>query len=44
MLSGCTIAETSTDDVGRQFQDGIQGGGQIVPNNPTADAFGPEYN
>ncbi|MFY8216713.1 MAG: hypothetical protein ACOVMP_08955 [Chthoniobacterales bacterium] len=44
LLGGCAVSETSTDDVGRQFQQGLQGGGQIVPNDPTSDSYGPEYN
>jgi len=44
LLGGCTVAETSTDDVGRQLQQGLQGGGQLVPNDPTSDSFGSEYN
>lgn len=42
-LSGCAVTEGSIDEVGHQFQRGIQGGGQIVPNDPTEDSFGPEY-
>jgi predicted small secreted protein len=38
-LSGCAV----TEGVGQQFQRGIQGGGQIVPNDPLRDDFGPEY-
>jgi hypothetical protein len=44
IYTGCALTETSTDDVGDQFQEGIQGRGQIVPNDPTNDAFGNEYN
>ncbi|MDD5198889.1 MAG: hypothetical protein PHC88_03730 [Terrimicrobiaceae bacterium] len=42
-LAGCAVSESSTADVGQQFQRGIQGQGQVVPNNPTSDSFGPEY-
>ena len=44
LLSGCAISEQSVEDVGSRFEEGIQGRGQIVPNNPTSDIFGPEYN
>jgi hypothetical protein len=44
LLSGCAISENSAEDLGEQFQRGIEGRGQIVPNNPTSDDFGPEYN
>jgi len=43
LLSSCVVAETSAEDVGDQFQRGIQGGGRIVPNDPTGDSFGPDY-
>lgn len=43
VMAGCSIAEQDASDVGNQFQRGISGGGQIVPNNPTSDSFGPEY-
>ena len=42
-LSACSVADRSANDVGQQFQDGIRGKGQIVPNDPTRDSFGPEY-
>jgi hypothetical protein len=44
LLSGCAVSEQSVEDVGRKFEDGIQGRGQIVPNDPLRDDFGPEYN
>jgi hypothetical protein len=44
ILSGCAVSEQSVEDVGRQFEEGIQGRGQIVPNDPLRDDFGPEYN
>ena len=44
VLSGCAVSEQSVDDVGRQFERGIQGGGQIVPNDPLRDDFGSDYN
>jgi len=44
LLSGCAITENSAEDVGEQFQRGIEGRGQIVPNNPLSDDFGPDYN
>jgi hypothetical protein len=43
LLTGCAVSESSTDEVGQQFQRGIQGQGSIVPNNPTHDSFGPDY-
>ncbi|HVE16932.1 MAG TPA: hypothetical protein VNB29_09355 [Chthoniobacterales bacterium] len=43
LLGGCAVSETSTDEVSQKFQRGIQGQGQIVPNNTGHDAFGPEY-
>ena len=42
-LNACSVADQGASGVGQQFQDGIQGKGQIVPNNPTRDSFGPEY-
>jgi hypothetical protein len=42
-LNACSVADRGASDVGQQFQDGIRGKGQIVPNNPTRDSFGPEY-
>ncbi len=42
-LNACSVADQGAADVGQQFQDGIRGKGQIVPNNPTRDSFGPEY-
>jgi hypothetical protein len=42
-LSACSVADQGGPGVGQQFQDGIQGKGQIVPNNPTRDSFGPDY-
>jgi protein involved in sex pheromone biosynthesis len=43
LLSGCAISEQSAEDVGEQFQEGIQGRGKIVPNNALSDDFGPDY-
>ena len=42
-LAGCSVAEQDANDIGQKFQDGIQGRGTVVPNNPTKDSFGPEY-
>ncbi|MGC1479568.1 MAG: hypothetical protein WA771_03625 [Chthoniobacterales bacterium] len=42
-LVGCAFTETTTDDVGDQFQEGIQGRGRIVENDPTSDNLGPIY-
>ena len=42
-LGGCSIAEQDANSVGQKFQEGIQGRGTVVPNNPTKDSFGPEY-
>lgn len=44
VLGGCAVAEQDASAVGDQFQRGIQGQGKIVPNDPTTDPFGPEYN
>jgi hypothetical protein len=44
LLSGCAISEQSVEDVGSRFEQGLQGRGQIVPNDPLRDDFGPEYN
>lgn len=43
LLAGCAVAEQDASDVGQQFQDGIQGRGRIVPNDPTSDSFGNEF-
>jgi len=42
-LSACSVADQGGAGVGQRLTDGIQGKGQIVPNNPTHDSFGPEY-
>ena len=42
-LKGCSVAEQDAAGVGEQFERGIKGEGRIVPNNPTSDAFGPEF-
>jgi hypothetical protein len=42
-FNACAVSETSIDDVGNQFQEGLQGRGRIVPNDPTSDSFGPTY-
>ena len=42
-LSACSVADQGGAGVGQQFQDGIRGKGQIVPNDPTRDSYGPEY-
>jgi hypothetical protein len=42
-LGGCAFTESSVEDVGGQFQEGLQGRGRIVPDNPTSDSFGPLY-
>ena len=39
-LSACSVADQGGAGVGQRLQDGIQGKGQIVPNNPTHDSFG----
>ncbi len=43
VFSGCSVTEESVEGVGTQFQEGIQGRGHIVPNDPTSDSFGPVY-
>jgi hypothetical protein len=42
-FSACAVSESSLEDVGTQFEQGLQGRGQIVPNDPTSDGFGPLY-
>lgn len=42
-LGACSVAEQDAAGVGQQFQNGIQGRGRIVPNDPTQDSFGSEY-
>jgi len=43
LLSGCAVSEHSVEDVGDQFQEGIQGRGKIVSDTPMKDDFGPDY-
>lgn len=43
LMGACSVAEQDVSGVGQQFQNGIQGRGTIVPNDPTQDSFGPEY-
>jgi len=43
VVNGCTTAETGATRIGQRLQDGLQGQGQIVPNDPTSDSFGQEY-
>lgn len=42
-LNACSIAEQDASAVGGQFQQGLSGRGQIVPNDPTSDSFGSDY-
>lgn len=42
-LGACSTAGQGVDGVGQTFEDGIQGRGKIVPNNPTSDSFGSDY-
>ena len=42
-LAGCSVAEQDVSDVGETFERGIKGEGRIVPNDPTRDAFGTEF-
>ena len=42
-LGACSVADQGASGVGQQFQNGLQGKGEIVPNNPTRDSFGPDY-
>jgi uncharacterized membrane protein len=44
LVGGCAVAEQDATQVGDQFQRGLQGQGRIIPNNPTTDSFGSEYN
>jgi len=43
VLVGCAFTESSVEEVGGQFQEGLQGRGRIVPDDPTSDSFGPLY-
>lgn len=43
VLGGCAISEQSAEDVGEQFQQGIEGRGKIVPDRALSDDFGPDY-
>ncbi|MEO6054438.1 MAG: hypothetical protein ABIP97_10525 [Chthoniobacterales bacterium] len=42
-INGCAVAEQSTEDVGRQFQQGVTGKGKIVSDAPMSDSFGSDY-
>jgi len=42
-LGACAVSEQDGAGVGRQLQQGLQGQGRIVPNDPTSDSFGPDY-
>ena len=42
-LGACSVADQGASGVGQQFQNGLQGKGEIVPNNPTHDSFGSDY-
>jgi len=43
LAGGCSVAEQDINQVGDQFQQGIQGRGRLVPNDPTTDSFGSDY-
>jgi hypothetical protein len=43
LLSACSVTGSSVDEVGSRLEEGLQGRGQIVPNDPVSDDFGPEY-
>jgi hypothetical protein len=43
-LGACQVAEQDISGVGDQFQQGLQGRGRIVPNDPLSDSFGSDYN
>jgi len=43
VLCGCAVTEQSAEDVGTQFQEGMQGRGQVVEMETTSDSFGPMY-
>jgi hypothetical protein len=43
LLGGCAVSEQSAEEVGSQFQEGIQGRGKIVNKDPLSDDFGPNY-
>ena len=42
-MGACSVAEQDASGVGQQFQNGLQGRGKIIPNDPTRDSFGPDY-
>ncbi len=43
LLGACAVAEQDATAVGNQFQDGLQGRGRIIQQDPTSDSFGPEF-
>ena len=43
ILGGCAVSEQSVDQVGDQFQNGLQGKGKLIEMNTTQDSYGPEY-
>lgn len=43
LLGACAVAEQDATAVGDQFQDGLQGRGRIIQQDPTTDSFGSEF-
>lgn len=44
MQTGCTVVDQDGTTVGNQLQRGMQGQGRIVPNDPSDDSYGSDYN
>lgn len=42
-LVACNNMEPQATNVGQRLQDGLQGRGTIVPNNPTENSFGSDF-
>ncbi len=42
-LAACTVVEDAGSSVGRKFDQGLTGSGQLIQTDPTRDSFGPEY-
>ncbi len=43
-LEACSVTEQTPDDVGRKFEEGIKGKGQIVPNDKDHSPTSPSNN
>jgi hypothetical protein len=42
-FGACSATDQGATRVGQRLQDGLQGRGEIVPNNPTGGSFGADY-